>query len=170
MPKRVYNVKKADCLAQPDKYVWVVGEGCFEKPKASSSSPKMSLKKNKSKKADCQPPKRWIVGQGCFDVKIKPLINPVRPDSVEQLVQDMIAFDYYSTFDDNIQYARRAMEQQRGFYANIESMTQKEKDKAHQRIVEGIKARSDLRASQKSDFIYHVNNSFQKPNIKGVTF
>lgn len=40
--KRLYKLKKSDCQASPDKYTWIVGQGCFEKTK----SPVKSVRKS----------------------------------------------------------------------------------------------------------------------------
>lgn len=51
--KRMYKINKAQCLAEPDKYVWIVGKGCFLK----SDSKKTPLKSDNKKsplKSECE--------------------------------------------------------------------------------------------------------------------
>ena len=88
------KLNKGPCLAEPDKYKWVVGKGCFTKTSPQRASPRRASpvrkptsprrasprraspveKKIRKLKAEClsEPDKyKWIVGKGCFE-KITP--------------------------------------------------------------------------------------------------
>ena len=78
------RLKKGPCLAEPDKYKWIVGKGCFTKSSVHRASPRRTSpveKKIRKLKAEClaEPDKyKWIVGKGCFEKTASRRASPVR--------------------------------------------------------------------------------------------
>ena len=79
--RRKLNIRKGPCVADPSKYEWIIGKGCFEN---IQSQPEQPTKKVSSVKLRCSknPSNVWV-GKGCFEKRAEIVDKDLRCENLD---------------------------------------------------------------------------------------